>query len=36
MNPSESLCGFLCAMQSVFWKPLKKAIPGFIQGMTKK
>lgn len=35
MTPSEILCGVLCAFQSVFWKPLKKAADGFIQGMTK-
>lgn len=23
MVPSESLCGVLCAIQSVFWNPLK-------------
>lgn len=36
MVPSEALCGMLCALQTVFWKPLKKVLPSFIQGLTKK
>lgn len=36
MVPSEALCGMLCALQTVFWQPLKKVLPNFIQGLTKK
>lgn len=35
MKPSSSLCGLLTLIQNVLWKPVKKAEPGFIQGLTK-
>lgn len=28
--PSDNLCGVFTAIQSTFWEPIKKVIPGFI------
>lgn len=35
MVPSESLCGLLVLLQGYLWAPLKRVLPGFIQGLTK-
>lgn len=35
-NPSSEYCGLLTLLQTLFWKSLKNAMPGFIQGYNKK
>jgi hypothetical protein len=34
--PDDLSCGTLTAIQGCFWKAIKDACPGFIQGLTKK
>lgn len=35
-KPSSASCGTLTLIQSLFWKKIKKILPGFIQGLTKE
>jgi hypothetical protein len=33
--PDELTCGYLTYLQSTLWEPIKKILPGFVQGYTK-
>jgi len=34
-NPCQGLMGFMTAVQSVLWEPIKKIEKGFVQGYSK-